>query len=65
MKPAHSAEFRFYEKLNDFLPPAQRNRTIPYRFSGHPGIKDPIEVLRVPHPEVDLIVVNGRSMDFD
>ncbi|MFI3122034.1 MAG: twitching motility protein PilT, partial [Methylococcaceae bacterium] len=52
MKPAHSAEFRFYEKLNDFLPPAQRNRTIPYRFSGHPGIKDPIEVLRVPHPEV-------------
>ncbi len=65
MKPEHSAEFRFYGELNDFLPPAQRNRTIPYRFSGHPGIKDPIEVLRIPHTEVDLIIVNGRSVSFD
>ncbi|MDO9047434.1 MAG: Mut7-C RNAse domain-containing protein [Methylobacter sp.] len=65
MKPEHTAEFRFYEELNDFLPPEQRKRTMHYRFSGHPGIKDPIEVFGVPHTEVDLIVVNGQSVGFD
>jgi uncharacterized protein with PIN domain len=61
----HAAEFRFYEELNDFLPPAQRKHTVPYRFNGHPGIKDPIEALGVPHTEVDLVVVNGKSVGFD
>lgn len=65
MKPEHAAEFRFYAELNDFLPPKQRMRTIHYRFSGHPGIKDPIEVFGVPHPEVELIIVNGQSVGFD
>ena len=62
---AHAAEFRFYEKLNDFLKPEQRQQTVVYRFNGHPGIKDPIEALGVPHVEVDLIVVNGESVGFD
>lgn len=61
----NTAEFRFYEELNDFLPPAQRKQTLPYRFNGHPGIKDPIEALGVPHTEVDLVVVNGESVGFD
>lgn len=60
----HAAEFRFYEELNDFLRPSQRKRTLPYFFNGHPGIKDPIEALGVPHTEVELIVVNGESVDF-
>ena len=47
MKPEYTAEFRFYAELNDFLQPLQRKRTVHYRFSGHPGIKDPIEVLRI------------------
>lgn len=59
------AEFRFYEELNDFLPPVQRKRTIVYRFSGNPGIKDPIEALGIPHTEVELIVANGESVGFD
>ncbi len=61
---AHAAEFRFYEELNDFLPPDRRKQTVVYRFDGHPGIKDPIEALGVPHVEVDLIVVNGESVGF-
>ena len=61
----HAAEFRFYEELNDFLKPERRKQTVPYRFDGHPGIKDPIEALGVPHSEVDLIVVNGESVGFD
>jgi uncharacterized protein len=65
MKPEYTAEFRFYEELNDFLPPEQRKRTTHYRFSGHPGIKDPIEVFGVPHTEVELIIVNGQSVGFD
>lgn len=59
------AEFRFYEELNDFLPPAQRKQTLPYHFDGHPGIKDPIEAFGVPHTEVELIVVNGQSVGFE
>lgn len=60
-----TAEFRFYEELNDFLPKEKRKKALDYRFEGHPGIKDPIEVFGIPHTEVDLIVVNGRSVGFD
>lgn len=61
----HTAEFRFYEELNDFLPQDRRKQSLPYRFNGNPGIKDPIEVFGVPHTEVDLIIVNGESVGFD
>jgi uncharacterized protein with PIN domain len=59
------AQFRFYEELNDFLPSEQRRQTIDYSIEGHPGIKDPIEALGVPHSEVELIVVNGESVGLD
>lgn len=61
---AHAAEFRFYGELNDFLRPERRHQTVRYAFDGHPGIKDPIEALGVPHVEVDLILVNGASVGF-
>jgi len=58
------AHFRFYEELNDFLPTDKKKRLFPYSFSGTPSIKDAIEALGVPHTEVDLILVNGNSVDF-
>jgi uncharacterized protein with PIN domain len=58
------ATFRFYEELNDFLPDESRKRAIAYEFAVAPSVKDAIEALGVPHVEVDLIVVNGRSVDF-
>ena len=64
LKSKH-ASFRFYEELNDFLAPAERKRPIDYRFDGSPAIKDPIERLGVPHIEIDLIIVDGRSVGFD
>ena len=64
MGKEHSACFRFYEELNDFLPLHRRKRDSQYRFNGHPGIKDSIEAQGVPHTEVDLIVVNGESVGF-
>lgn len=60
----HQAAFRFFAALNDFLEPCQRGQWIEYRFGDFPGIKDPIEALGVPHTEVDVIVVNGASVDF-
>lgn len=64
MKP-YLANFRFYEELNDFLVSEHHKQTIEYRFDGKPAIKDPIEVLGVPHSEVDLILVNNESVGFD
>jgi uncharacterized protein len=58
------AEFRFYEELNDFLPAAQRKRAFEWRFRGTPSVKDTIEAIGVPHTEVDLVLVDGRSVDF-
>lgn len=58
------AYFRFYEELNDFLPEEQRYRTIERPFELAASVKDMIEALGVPHTEVDLIVVDGRSVDF-
>jgi len=63
MKP-NVAEFRFYEELNDFLPAPRRKRSFEYCFQGDPAIKDAIEALGVPHTEVDLVLVNGDSVDF-
>lgn len=59
-----AATFRFYEELNDFLPPKRRKRAFTHRFNGTPAVKDVIEALGVPHPEVDLILVDGASVDF-
>jgi hypothetical protein len=56
--------FRFYQELNDFLPPEKRKQSFQFRFTGNPAVKDSIESLGVPHTEVDLILVNGRSVDF-
>jgi len=59
-----TAHLRFYEELNDFLPPAQRKVEFEHRFERRTAIKDMIESLGVPHPEIELILVNGRSVDF-
>lgn len=60
-----TAIFRFYEELNDFLPPDRRKVPFPHEFEGTPAIKDTIEALGVPHTEVDLILVNDMSVGFD
>lgn len=58
------AWFRFYEELNDFLPPDRRKTTFPYHFTGTPSVKDAIEAIGIPHAEIDLILVNGASVTF-
>jgi uncharacterized protein len=56
--------FRFYGQLNDFLPPPQRGRRFTHRLRAPASVKDVIEALGVPHPEVDVILVDGESVDF-
>ncbi|MGH2749118.1 MAG: Mut7-C RNAse domain-containing protein [Actinomycetota bacterium] len=58
------AWFRFYEELNDFLPEAQRYSTIERTFELSSSVKDMIESFGVPHTEIDLVIVNGESVDF-
>jgi uncharacterized protein len=59
-----TAYFRFYEELNDFLPEPKRKKQFPYLFELSPSVKDAIEAIGVPHTEIDLILVNGVSVDF-
>jgi hypothetical protein len=59
----NEVQFRFYEELNDFLPPDRKKREFAVSFRSD-SIKDVIESLGVPHTEVDLILVNGESVDF-
>jgi uncharacterized protein with PIN domain len=58
------ARFRFYEELNDFLPRERRKRDFDYRCARAATIKNAIEALGVPHTEVELILVDGESVDF-
>jgi uncharacterized protein with PIN domain len=59
------ATFRFYAELNDFLPVGDRQRDVVRSFLGKPSVKDQIAACGVPHTEVDLILVNSRSVGFD
>jgi len=61
----HHAEFRFYEELNDFLPPEYRKQSFAYRFQGTPCVGEAIKALGIPLEAVDLILVNGDSAGFD
>lgn len=56
--------FRFYADLNDFLPPPQRQANLVCELKARASVKDLIEAHGVPHPEVDLVFVNGRPVDL-
>ncbi len=57
--------FRFHGSLNDFLAPARRD--VPFRrhVPSHSSLKDAIEALGVPHPEIGRVVVDGRAATLE
>ena len=57
--------FRFYEELNDFLAPVLRGRAFEADSARAATVKHAIEALGVPHTEVELILLNGESVNFD
>jgi uncharacterized protein with PIN domain len=54
----------FYQELNDFLPAVQRNTVFTHELKQPGSVKDLIESIGIPHTEIDLIIVNGESVDF-
>ena len=59
-----SVQLRFYEELNDFLAPQRRKVTFTHELTRRTSVKDLIESFGVPHTEVEVILVNGESVDF-
>lgn len=60
-----TAYFHFDESLDFFLPRAKKNTIVEHSFDWRGSVKDMIESLGVPHPEIELIVANGVAVDFD
>ena len=60
----NKAKFRFYEELNDFLPQDKKKKLFTHSFECNPSVKDVIESMGVPHIEIDMILVNGSSVNF-
>ena len=56
--------FRFYAQLNDFLPRAWRQRRFSRVIHAPASVKDAIEAIGVPHPEVGVVLINGISETF-
>lgn len=59
------ASFRFYSSLNDFLLPHYRQVEFVRHIKDQGSIKDAIEAIGVPHPEIGLLLVNGMSVGFE
>lgn len=59
-----NVSIRFYEELNDFIRADYRKKQIDRQLNHRTTVKDLVESFGVPHTEVDLILVNGTSVDF-
>ncbi|MGD2118948.1 MAG: Mut7-C RNAse domain-containing protein [Chromatiales bacterium] len=64
MDAARHINIRFYGALNDFLPTTQRDTEFEVEFKKERSIKDLIESIGVPHPEIDVLLVDGKSVEF-
>jgi uncharacterized protein with PIN domain len=53
---------RCHGDLNDFLPPARREAVITAPLAGHETVKNILESLGVPHPEIAALLVNGAGV---
>jgi len=60
----HKIQIRFYEELNEFLPDERKKKRFEHQFIDRTSVKDLIESLGIPHTEVDLILINGKSVNF-
>ena len=60
-----SVALRFYAELNDFLRDARKFKRFEIELDRRTSVKDLIESLGVPHTEVEVILANGKSVDFN
>lgn len=59
-----TAVMRFYEELNDLLPPHWRKCDIPLQFQAPCPVRHLIETC-VPHTEVELVLLGGQSVGLE
>ena len=59
-----TVQLNFHGDLDFFVRSGTRGRTIERRLSEKTSVKDVIEACGAPHPEIDLILVNGQPVDF-
>src|SRR5207248_8768157 len=64
LKP-FSVRLHFHGDLDFFLGRTRSRRDIERRLSEKTSVKDVIESCGIPHPEIDLILVNGEAVDFN
>lgn len=55
---------RLYAELNDFLPLGRRGVAFEYPLQGTPSVEELMESLGVPVGEIDLVLVDGQSVDL-
>jgi sulfur carrier protein ThiS len=55
---------RLYEELNDFLPPDRRKRRFACELNGIAKVEELLMSLEVPGDQVEIVLVNGESVDF-
>ncbi len=63
-KSVNTANLRFFDELNDFLPKDQREADIVVHFQQNPAVKHLIEALGVPHVEVGRLAANGEAVSL-
>ena len=59
-----SASIRFYAELNDHLSSGKRYSDITISIEHPTSLKELVQSLGVPHDDVDLVLVNGESVDL-
>jgi uncharacterized protein with PIN domain len=59
------AALRFYEELNDYLPPEQRKVGFSRTFGDGASVRTVLAAVGVPEQLVDLVLVNGDSASLD
>ena len=65
MKPEKRiAYFRVYSYLNDLIHKQKRYKRFPIEYRGRQSVKHLFESSGIPHTEVELVLVNGQSVDF-
>lgn len=58
------AVFRFYEELNQYLPPESRKKALPLTWKSPLRLDEALKKFGVPVGKIDLIMVNGQSVDL-
>ena len=64
MKNAFQIVVRCHGNLNDFLPVRRQRQAFAHPLKEHSSVKDTLEACGIPHPEVDLLLINKQSVDF-